>query len=204
MITSYKIEDKTKEQVLEKIKNEFHLSEKDIYIVGEKTSCRLFKGDKIEIEFVKKEDILLYIKQYIDTFKEKMQLEIKAEVSEKDDYYSIRLTSDNNALLIGKNGKNINSLQHILQQSLKSKLNFPIKISIDAGDYKYKKEKQLELEVKKIAEEVLNTKVTVHLDPMNSYSRRIVHNVISQFENLKSKSIGEEPNRYIQICYVEK
>ena len=39
------------------------------------------------------------------------------------------------------------------------------------------------------------------LDPMNSYQRRLVHNVVSKFPNLITQSEGEEPNRYVVIKY---
>ena len=203
MITSYKIEEKTKELALEKIMKDFNLSEKDFYIIEEKTSSGLFKNKKIELEFVKKEDILSYIQKYINTFSEKVNLDITMKVLEKETYFSIELKSSNNSLLIGKDGKNMNSLQHMIQQSLK-KLNIPIKVFIDVEHYTYKKDKRFEQEIKKIAQEVIHTKIDVNLDPMNAYDRRIVHTIIGQFENLKSISMEEEPNRYIQIHYVEK
>ena len=62
-----------------------------------------------------------------------------------------------------------------------------------------RKEKHLEFEIKKICKEVLKTKVEVKLDPMNSYERRIVHNVVSKFDKLYSESEGEAPNRYTVI-----
>ena len=78
-----------------------------------------------------------------------------------------------------------------------------IKVNLDASSYKKKKEEYFEREIKKIAKEVLNTKIDVKLDPMNSYNRRIVHNIVSKFKNLETESVGEEPNRYTIIKYKE-
>ena len=66
-----------------------------------------------------------------------------------------------------------------------------------------KKIKNLKYEVSKIAEEVLNSKIEAHLDPMNSYERRIVHTLVSEYKNLETISEGEEPNRYVVIKYKE-
>jgi len=41
------------------------------------------------------------------------------------------------------------------------------------------------------------------MDNMNSYERRIVHNVLSEFSNISTESVGEEPNRHIVIKYVD-
>ena len=68
-------------------------------------------------------------------------------------------------------------------------------------DYKVSKEKQLTKEIEKLAKEVIETKLDVKLDPTNSYDRRIVHNVISKYDNLVTESIGETPNRYVVIKY---
>jgi len=38
---------------------------------------------------------------------------------------------------------------------------------------------------------------------MNSYERRIVHNIIGEFDNLTTKSEGETPFRYVVIKYKE-
>ena len=56
---------------------------------------------------------------------------------------------------------------------------------------------------KRIAKEVQKTKIDVSLDNMNSYERRIVHNVLTKFKNISTASEGEEPNRHIVIRYVE-
>ena len=54
---------------------------------------------------------------------------------------------------------------------------------------------------KRIAKEVMRTKIDVELDNMNSYERRIIHNALSNFKNITTTSEGEEPNRHIVIRY---
>ena len=56
-------------------------------------------------------------------------------------------------------------------------------------------------EIKKIAKEVLKTRVEAKLDPMNSYNRRIVHSLLADYENIETESFGETPNRYVVIRY---
>ena len=41
------------------------------------------------------------------------------------------------------------------------------------------------------------------MDPMNSYERRAVHNVVGNFKELERESFGEEPNRYVVIRFKE-
>ena len=34
---------------------------------------------------------------------------------------------------------------------------------------------------------------------MNSYQRRVVHSILSNFRGVTTESMGEEPNRYVVI-----
>lgn len=52
---------------------------------------------------------------------------------------------------------------------------------------------------KRIAKEVITTKVDVKLDNMNSYERRIIHNTLSNNNKVSTISEGEEPNRHVII-----
>ena len=79
-----------------------------------------------------------------------------------------------------------------------------IKINVDISNYKYEQTKKLEKNIKNIAKEVLKTKVDTSLDPMNSYNRRIVHTIVSEFSDLETESVGEGKERHVVIRYVGK
>lgn len=203
MIMSYKYEGKTREEVIDKINNELKLSLEELYIKEKQQDIGLFKTKKYQIICYKKEDIKNYIREYINTISKGMNIEIKSEIRENNDNIDIILISDNNSILIGKDGKTLKSLQILIRQSLLIQTNINIKINLDVANYKAKKIKNMKYEVKKIAKDVLKSHIDAKLDPMNSYERRIVHNMISEYENLQTESIGEEPNRYVLIKYKE-
>ena len=203
MIMSYKYEGKTREEVIDKINNELKLSLEELYIKEKQQDIGLFKTKKYQITCYKKEDIKNYIREYINTISKGMNIEIKSEIRENNDNIDIILISDNNSILIGKDGKTLKSLQILIRQSLLIQTNINIKINLDVANYKAKKIKNMKYEVKKIAKDVLKSHIDAKLDPMNSYERRIVHNMISEYENLQTESIGEEPNRYVLIKYKE-
>lgn len=201
MITSYKYEGKNYEEILEKALKELEVTENDIYLQTQEEEGKLFKSKKYMIDIIKKQDVIDYIKSYIKEFAKNINMEIKCEVREKDGNISVLLVSSNNSLLIGRDGKNLNALQLLLRNSLSTITNRKIMLMLDASGYKNKKIKNLEFEIKKICKDVLRTKMEVKLDPMNSFERRIVHNVVGGYDNLKSNSVGEEPNRYTIISY---
>ena len=72
-------------------------------------------------------------------------------------------------------------------------------MNLDASDYKDKQVSHLERLAKNIAREVRNTGREVVMDNMNSYERRIVHNVLTDFKGVTTISEGEEPNRHIIV-----
>lgn len=201
MLTLSRYEAKTKEEAIQKCEQDLNMNE--LFIKEEEIQGGLFKSKKYVIEVIKKEEIKKYIKEYIENIDKKFKIDIKSEVNEKDEIIKVTLVSNNNPILIGKEGKNLEALQTLIKNSIRNQIGIDIKINIDASDYKKKKEQNFEREIKKIINEVLKTHVDVKLDPMNSYKRRLVHNLVSNHKNLKTESIGQEPERYTVIQYKE-
>lgn len=196
MINVYKYEADNEDDCYEKCIEELDVYRSEIIIEAEETE------ESYKMTVVKKEDITNFIKEYIKTIGSKMNLDIKLEVRESDDIFSVTMVSNNNPILIGKDGRTINSLQLLMRQALQNQTGMAIKVNLDASNYKAKKVKKFEFEIKNIVREVQKTKTDAKLDPMNSYQRRIVHALISNFSNVETESVGEEPNRCVVIKYV--
>ena len=133
-----------------------------------------------------------------------MNIEITTEIREVENSYNVKLVSNNNAILIGKDGRTITAIQTLLRKSIENELHFPVKVNVDVANYKEKNLRRKAFEIKKIAYEVQKTKVDVSLEPMNSYERREIHNMIDQIPNVTTESIGEGKERHIVIKYVEE
>ena len=133
------------------------------------------------------------IEQQLNTLIEDLETRIR------DNTIEIKIFSDNNAILIGKNGKNMKSLQMIMKQILKNQTKADIHILLDVENYKEKRIKSLESLAKRTAREVAKTKVETKLDSMNSYERRVIHNILNDNKHVYTESVGEEPNRCIVI-----
>jgi len=197
-------EAKTEEEAVEKVLKTLNCSKEDIYYKTEFLEGKLFKGSKYIIEAIKKEDIINSMKKTIEDIGNLMNIRIETEIELKENEYNITLISDNNSILIGKDGKTLNSMQSIIRQSIKNKINLNIKINIDVANYKLNRMRNIESEVKHIANEVKSSKIEASLDPMNSYERRLVHSIVDEFENLTTESIGEGRERHVVIKYIEK
>ncbi len=197
-------EGKNKDEILKKILQDLNCQQEDLYLKSEFIEGKLFKGSKYIVSVVRKNDIIDYIRNYIDTLSKNMKIHIESEILEQDDIYKVTLISDQNAILIGKEGRTLNSIQLLLKQSIRNKIGLSLKINVDVANYKVKRLKNIEYEVKKIIKEVQSSKITAALDPMNSYERRFIHNLVSEYPDLETQSIGEGKDRRITIKYKEK
>ena len=198
MIEVFKFEDETEEKCRLKC-----LDELDVYN-NEILTKEYEENNKYQMEVVKKEDVKKYIKEYLEKITTEMGLETKFEINEDEEVFSVKMFSNNNPILIGKDGRTLTSLQMLIRQSISNQIKFNVKINLDASNYKVKKEKFFEKDIKNIINDVIKTKDEIKLDPMNSYKRRIVHSICSEYYNIETESFGEEPERYVVIRYVEK
>lgn len=198
-----KYEGTTYEEALQKCLRTLELDETELYIDVKELEPSEDNKNKIEITVLPKSEVIEYIKEIIQNIGNALVSKITTKVSDIDDVLNVSIYSEVNPILIGKDGKNLSAIQTIIKQAIFRKFNRSVKISVDIANYKNKKIKNLKYEVSKIANEVLNSKIDAHLDPMNSYERRIVHTLISEYKNLETISEGEEPNRYVVIKYKE-
>ena len=176
-----KYEGKNKEEILKKILKELNCNQNDLFLKSEFIEGKLFKSSKYIVSVVTKKEIIEYISEYIQNLSRCMKINIESEILESEDIFKVTLVSDQNAILIGKEGRTLNSIQLLLKQSIKNKIGLSLKINVDVANYKVKKLKNIEYQVKKIIKEVQSTKITAALDPMNSYERRFVHILVSEY-----------------------
>ena len=194
----YIFEGKTYEEVKEKALSDLKVAEENLIInIIEEKNTLLKKIAKIEV--INYNDIIDYIKELINEITKLMGLTVNLEVRRREDNITIKIFSDHNAVLIGKNGYTIQALQTIIRQIIYNEINYNLSIVLDVDNYKEKKIKNIEYLAKKTAREVAKTKVEAKLDSMNSYERRIVHSILAEDKYVYTESTGEEPNRCVVI-----
>ena len=202
-MNKYYYEGKTKEQAEELALEELKVSKEDLIINSTEEKNNLLKKS-VKIEVLNMNEIVAFIKDTINEIIKKMHAEANLEVRRRENNISVTIFSDNNSILIGKNGKNVAALQLLIRQMVNSKLNTPLGIIIDVGNYKEKRAKNIEYLAKKLAREAYKTKTEVTMDSMNSYERRIVHEALAEDKYVYTESIGEEPNRKVVIKIKEE
>lgn len=194
----YLYEGKNYEDALSHVLEDQNTQEENLIITIKEEKNTLLKKQTI-IEVINYNDIINYAKECINEITNLMGLEVNLEVRRRENNITIKIFSDHNAVLIGKNGYTISALQTIIRQILFNNTNKAISITLDVENYKEKRVKNIEYLAKKTAREVARTKVEVKLDSMNSYERRIVHSILSEDKYVYTESTGEEPNRCVVI-----
>ena len=198
-------EGKNREDLINKITEELNCNENELVILEQFTEGKIFKSQKYNLSVITKAEIKNQLKNFFNELSKLMNVTIESEINiTEDNIYNINLVTSNNSILIGKERKTLDAIQCILRQISQNDLQNKIKINVDISNYKYEQTKKLEKNIKNIAKEVLKTKVDTSLDPMNSYNRRIVHTIVSEFSDLETESVGEGKERHVVIKYVGK
>lgn len=192
---------KTKEEALNQVLAKLNASESEIVYSYEEVKGGLFKGTTYECSGFLKLDILADAEEYLKSIIKGMGVDCNIEVSTKENTTTLKIYSSNNPVIIGKNGQNLEALTTIVRQYIKNITNNGPRIILDVEDYKDRQVKRLERLAKNLARDVVRTKTDVEMDSMNSYDRRIVHNVLTDFRGVTTESVGEEPNRRVVIKY---
>ncbi len=204
-LKSHKYEGKNQEEVINSALKDLNASTNEVYTnVKEEITGSIFKSKKYKVEVILKEDLIEYIKNYLKEITDLMGLKVQFEVQKRENFIKVNMICDNNAILIGKNGRTMSSLQVLIRQAVQTKCGQRINIILDASDYKEKQQRNIERLAIRLAKDVRKTGVEVKMDSMNSFERRLVHNKLTDFKGVTTISEGEEPNRCVVIKPVEK
>lgn len=140
----------------------------------------------------------------LETLREVLKF-FEAEDSHIDEYEGGRgelifdIMNPELAILIGRHGKTLESLQLMVSTIVNKKLGFRFPIVIDIESYKNRRQRKLEEIAFNAVARALKQRRAVKLHPMSSYDRRIVHLTLRGHKKVITYSEGEEPERRIVI-----
>ncbi len=153
------------------------------------------KGEEIALEFVKK-------------LVSDMQLDVTVDMRycPEREGMLIDIQGEGAGMLIGHHGDTLDSIQYLANLAANKKIDGEkrahVKITVDAENYRAKREETLRSLARRMADKVLKYKKSVMLEPMNPYERRIIHSEIQGIAGVSTNSIGSENNRKI-VIYLE-
>lgn len=106
-------------------------------------------------------------------------------------------------VLIGRRGQTLDALQHLVNVVANKAGAEPVRIVLDAGEYRERRRQTLERLAERLAARVVRTRRSVKLEPMPPGERKIIHTRLQGWRNVMTYSEGEEPHRYVVIAYKE-
>ena len=121
------------------------------------------------------------------------------------EYFFEVSSEDNYSLLIGRRGETLDSIQYLtrLAANRGKEDGKSVRISINVGDYREKRERTLKDIARKNGRRVRKYGRNMTLNPMNPSERRIIHTTIAEMEGLQSYSIGSDADRRVVISLAE-
>lgn len=116
-----------------------------------------------------------------------------------EDNVCLQLTGTGLGVIIGRRGETLDALQYLSSLVANRGEGDYIRVNIDSGNYREKRERTLEALAKKLANNAVRTGKSTTLEPMNPYERRVIHGAVAQVKGATSSSIGVDPNRRVVI-----
>ena len=132
-------EGKTSTEVLEEILKENNLTEEEIVYTTKENKGKLFKGSTVTVTVIKKEELYNEAKAFLKEIIEGLGLEVNFEMQKRDEITIIKIFSNRNAILIGKNGQTLKTLELLVKQMLNAKYGVNLRIMLDVENYRKKK-----------------------------------------------------------------
>ena len=177
------------------------LPEELTYTVLEESSGFLGIGSKATISAYCKNDIKAFMVTYLETYFNNIEMPVTVEVSEDDDFYQVNLDAENNAIIIGKNGRTLQSLNAVLKTAVSSEFKKRIRVLIDINGYKEEKYQKVCSLASRVAKTVQRSKTDAILDPMPADERKAIHNHLKDMKHISTVSEGEGNQRRLKIVY---
>ena len=161
-----------------------------------KKEVRKEKEDNVTPEDIEKceENIEKFLNNFVNQIKD-----LEYVISKENKSINIEIKGNNSSKLIGYRGETIKALQTIISAIGNKNVVNRVKVLVDVGGYKEKREETLKELAKKLEKTVKRNGKKIVLEPMSSYERKILHTELQNSDYVTTYSIGEEPRRRIVI-----
>jgi spoIIIJ-associated protein len=106
---------------------------------------------------------------------------------------------DDLGMLIGRRGETLDALQMIARLIISRELQRRVSVMVDVEGYRDRREQTLRQLAQRMAQQAIQRRRRVSLEPMPAYERRIVHMELRSHPEVVTESIGEGDERKVTI-----
>jgi spoIIIJ-associated protein len=176
----------------------------DISIIdeGKKGIFGIFGSRPAVVKVTVKVDPVQEAKDFLVSVSEQMGVSVHIDIIQEGKNVFFNLSGEKIALLIGKRGQTLNSLQYLTQLVINRHTDQYLNVMIDAEDYRKRRNDTLIQLAGRLAQKAVKTGQNVALEPMPSYERKVIHTALVDNKRVKTYSDGTEPHRFIVITPV--
>jgi len=121
-----------------------------------------------------------------------------------EETYRADLVGGDAGLLIGRRGDTLDAIQYLTGYAVNREREKRLRINVDAGDYRFKREESLQQLARKMAAKAVKYHRNFTLEPMNAYERHVIHAALQDYENVTTFSTGTEPHRRIVVAFAKE
>jgi spoIIIJ-associated protein len=190
------------ESALAQLKTTKDRTEISIIDEGKKGIFGIFGSRPAIVKVTVKIDPLEEAKSFLSKISEQMGAPIEINVKQDGKHVHFTLIGEKIALLIGKRGQTLNSLQYLAQLVINRYSDQYLTLILDAEDYRKRRNDTLVQLAWRLSQKAINTGKNVTLEPMPSYERKVIHTALAENKRVKTYSDGSEPHRFIVITPV--
>lgn len=147
------------------------------------------------------DDIKEFLFNYLGDFFTEIDLDIEVSIEELFNSYHVNLNAENNAILIGKQGRTLQAFNILIKSVVNAVFKRHIDVVIDINHYKEDRYAKIKSLAKRIARQVQESHVDVALDPMPNDERKVIHKALSDWEGISTESEGVGAQRHICIRF---
>ncbi len=142
------------------------------------------------------------VESFLSGLLERMGVEAEMELTEREDGgINVNLSGKGMGAVIGRRGETLDAIQHLVNYSVNRGSEKRMHVSVDAENYRSKREESLVRLAEKMAAKAIKYKRSMALEPMNSYERHVIHTALQNYEGVSTASTGSEPNRRVVVNY---
>ena len=114
------------------------------------------------------------------------------------------LVGEDVGMLIGRRGDTLDAIQYLTSYAINHDAAKRVRISVDAGAYRQKREEALRQLARKMAGKAVKYHRNFTLEPMNAYERHVIHAALQDHPDVTTFSTGTEPHRRIVVAYAKE
>lgn len=170
---------------------------------GRKGILGIFGSRPAVIKATMKMDPIAEAEKFLLEVSEKMGAPVEIETVRDGKNVEFILSGNKIALLIGKRGQTLNSLQYLTQLVVNRYSDQYFNIILDAENYRQRRIDTLVQLAERLASQAIKTGKKVALEPMPSYERKAIHSALSHDKKVETYSDGNDPHRHIVISPVK-